>query len=420
MARFCSDCGVAVGFFSRKNVKRPDGSVAIVCKQCASSSTSKAASSSAIAPNNDAAIDAGIDAALRALLATRGPLTADIPAATAHLDALAADPPAADSYHGLWRVYVDAGALDRAWCVCAALTFLRMANPDEVAFFERHAPATSARVTSRMTADIWARVYHPSQDRFVSAIFATVWPTVLAASARPHKAYGLSRKDRRDVQTDTLMISKMLAYIGQALDTALPELYYQPEAPGEILLATCVDDDVLLPSLVIRQSLLSGRAPDELAFILASQLAQTRAEHILSLAVPTDAERQRALLAAISLARPDAAIGSEYTDEVRSHAADMADRMTPTTLERLAHVVSKFSEPSKLDAHEWTRGVNATCHRVGLLICGDLETAARGASAEPMVIGGPTAKDKIMDLVRYSVSDDYFFARNALGLAIRA
>ena len=62
--------------------------------------------------------------------------------------------------------------------------------------------------------------------------------------------------------------------------------------------------------------------------------------------------------------------------------------------------------------------VDATSHRIGFVICGDLEVAARMVSMEPVVVGGPQVKDKIKELVLYSISEDYFAVRSHLGLTI--
>ena len=35
MADFCGTCGTGLGFFSRKRVKQPDGSILVLCKRCA-------------------------------------------------------------------------------------------------------------------------------------------------------------------------------------------------------------------------------------------------------------------------------------------------------------------------------------------------------------------------------------------------
>jgi hypothetical protein len=37
---------------------------------------------------------------------------------------------------------------------------------------------------------------------------------------------------------------------------------------------------------------------------------------------------------------------------------------------------------------------------------------------QPTVVGGPTAKDRVKELVLFSVSEDYFAIRTALGLTI--
>ena len=56
--------------------------------------------------------------------------------------------------------------------------------------------------------------------------------------------------------------------------------------------------------------------------------------------------------------------------------------------------------------------------RAGLLLCGDLDTAARGVKNESFAIGKASAKKKLEELVLYSISDDYFKLRQNLGLAI--
>jgi hypothetical protein len=50
MAQFCESCGTEVGFFSRKRVKRSDGRVLVVCRDCADEARKAPASGSAPAP----------------------------------------------------------------------------------------------------------------------------------------------------------------------------------------------------------------------------------------------------------------------------------------------------------------------------------------------------------------------------------
>jgi hypothetical protein len=72
----------------------------------------------------------------------------------------------------------------------------------------------------------------------------------------------------------------------------------------------------------------------------------------------------------------------------------------------------------KVDLKAWGFAVEATGHRVGFILSGDLEVSARLISQEPVVVGGPQAKDKIKELVLYSVSEDYFAVRQQLGVTI--
>ena len=88
-------------------------------------------------------------------------------------------------------------------------------------------------------------------------------------------------------------------------------------------------------------------------------------------------------------------------------------------LEQLARVVKLFMEAApEVNLAKWGHAVDATSHRAGFVICGDLEVAARMVSAEAVVVGGPQVKDKIKELVLYSISEDYFAVRQAMGLTI--
>ena len=51
-------------------------------------------------------------------------------------------------------------------------------------------------------------------------------------------------------------------------------------------------------------------------------------------------------------------------------------------------------------------------------MCNDLEVAARLVQTEPVAVGGVEPKEKIRDLVQWSISDEYFALREHLGLTI--
>ena len=69
---------------------------------------------------------------------------------------------------------------DRAWCVGAAMAFLRKADAEEQQFFEQYKPKGFVRAKARLTEELWKNIYHADEDRFVSHIFATVSQAVAA------------------------------------------------------------------------------------------------------------------------------------------------------------------------------------------------------------------------------------------------
>jgi hypothetical protein len=59
-----------------------------------------------------------------------------------------------------------------------------------------------------------------------------------------------------------------------------------------------------------------------------------------------------------------------------------------------------------------------TANRVGFILCNDLETAARRVAVESAGVSTLSAKDRLRDLLAYSVSEQYFGVRKHLGLAL--
>jgi hypothetical protein len=73
---------------------------------------------------------------------------------------------------------------------------------------------------------------------------------------------------------------------------------------------------------------------------------------------------------------------------------------------------------AEVDLHKWALAVDYTSTRAGFLLCNDLEIAAQQVLSEPMSVGSVDPREKIRDLIQWSVSEEYFELRNHLGLAI--
>jgi hypothetical protein len=196
-------------------------------------------------------------------------------------------------------------------------------------------------------------------------------------------------------------------------------VYLQPEQPGEIAVANVQDRGQLQPSFVVRASLLQGRPEKEIAFVAARWLTFMRPDHFLKLALPTNTELKAAFLSAITMVKRDFPLPGDMRAAVGQYLPEMQKRIQPHHLEQLGMVVNRFIQAApEVNLSKWSNAVDATAHRVGFIISGDLEVAARMVSVEPVVVGGPQVKDKVKELVVYSISEDYFKVRSHLGTTI--
>jgi hypothetical protein len=337
-----------------------------------------------------------------------------------HMRMLRNEPFKYDSYKALRRIYMDAHQYDKTWCVCNTLAFLKKADPDELQFYEQYKPRGLVKAKNVMSADTWAKLVHPDENRYISAIFGACWQGVAAMKAFPHKDFGVKRKDRRQLQGDPLMFSKLFYYVAQVLNVPLPEVYLvEDNKAGDIQLANAIEKSELCPSFVVRPHLLQGKSEREIAFLSARRLTFMRPEYYLKMLLPTNTELKVVVLTALVMVQPRFPVPPDMVQLVQQYMPEMQKRMPPHMLEQLGAVVNRFIQAApEINLAKWGHAVEATAHRAGFVVCGDLETAARMVSAEPVVVGGPQVKDKIKELVLYSISEEFFAVRAQMGLTI--
>jgi tetratricopeptide (TPR) repeat protein len=327
----------------------------------------------------------------------------------------------------LLRLFIELVQFDSAWCVAQLLVLLGRADGDERQLYEQYRPKGVVRARARLTEELWQKhLYHPEEDRAISQLLALVGPCVAMARAKEHKEWGLKRKERRDLATDPLLVTKVLGYVGQVLGVPVPEVYVLPDAPGGIDLANARAGAALAPSLVIGKEMLQTPGPSETetAFLAARQLAMLRPDHFLRwpAVVPTVAELQIVVLAAIRLVNADFAVPDELRAPVAKYGEFLGKLASPQLFEQLEMLVGRFaaarSEVTIADLTRWSRAVYLTVTRAGLLICNELEVAARLGQVGAAASGALEAAEVVRDLVEFSISEEYFVLRRHLGMGL--
>jgi tetratricopeptide (TPR) repeat protein len=356
---------------------------------------------------------------LAELYVVAGPDHAD-KAITQHVRMLSGEPFKYDSYKALARIYKETNQHDKRWCLCSTLAFLKKASPEEFAFYDQYKPRGMMRAKRPLTNDSWDRLAHPDENRTLSTILAACSPAVSALKAFSHKDLGIKREERRQLQDDSLMFSKLFVYVAQSLNVPLPEVYLVDDGKqADIQLANAIDRSELCPSFVVRPQMLQGKSERELAFMLTRKLAFMRPEYYPRMLLPTTTELQVIVLSAIAMMQPGYAVPGNMVATVDKYLPQLRKAMPKYSDHALAAAVQQIVQTgADIDLAKWGHAVDATSRRAGYVMCGDLEVAARTVAVDPDVMGAPSVKDKLKDLALFSISEDYFAVRWQVGLAI--
>ncbi|MBN1769903.1 MAG: tetratricopeptide repeat protein [Deltaproteobacteria bacterium] len=338
-----------------------------------------------------------------------------------HQALLRQDPKRVESYRALRRIYQDAGKADETWCLCAALTFLNKAEANEKQFFEQYRPKSPPAVRGTVGTESWYKyLYHHEENVYVSKIFESITPAVRQGMVTSTKAFGLRRKDLQDPATSQLALAKSLRDAAIGLGLPLPELYVVPEQPGGLTFAFTEP-----PASVAGADYLSGVSPMELRFVTAKHLSSYRREHYLQYLLHTTAGQMQVsltqvllmyLYAAVKLGMPDAEVPTN--DAVMQVAKHLQQHTMPQDREMLHAAAIRFLDNPVKNIKPWMIAADLTGDRAGLLLCGDLPTAAKMMTRVPSLVTDLTPTQRVTELCVFAISDGYFRLRKELGISL--
>jgi hypothetical protein len=301
--------------------------------------------------------------------------------------------------------------------MCMALCLLKQADREEEGFYQQYRRQRMTRARAALSDDLWrCTVYHPDQRSSLGAIFALRAPALAPRTARPVAHFGLKPRDRREAAHDQLPFVRVLDYATSVIRVARPELYLQPHRSVGLVAAHTHQ----VPTLVAGAPLLQSTNEKELAFVIGKQLAHLRPEHLLRSAFPSRGQLQTALLAAVKLFQPALAIPDARTRTLAALVQRIDRVLQPAAREQLAKSVQRLcgdsASPSETISR-WWNAIDMTADRVGLILCNDLEIAARAIAGDARQADLAPA-DRLVELLRFASSEAYLALRTQLGITI--
>lgn len=345
-----------------------------------------------------------------------GPASAD-KAIAVHQHIVARQPDCVSSYQALAALYQQTGQFDKLWCAAGALAFMGQADYTLQSFWERHRSAEVPVALSKLNDDLWRKIVHPDEDPYIDALFALLAPALAMTCAQPHQAIGVRRGDRVDLSGNDWFPAVALRYVSTRMEIPLPDVFVKQNEPHASIVQNLRDKAGLAPALVLGQGFTQWSTQWEVVFDLGKRMALLRNERFPCVALLTPAALDIGVRAALALG--GCPIGSGPHNGEIDRTTRLLGELVPKPLaEQLAVVARKFTEArgTTIDVAAWRTAADLTAARAAFVISSDLPAAARVLAAEPSGVSALSAQERLGDLLAFSVSEQHFAVRHALGL----
>jgi tetratricopeptide (TPR) repeat protein len=336
-------------------------------------------------------------------------------AVAAQVPILRRNPYKPEPYKLLRKLYTESKRADCAFCICQALFCMNFAEPDEERFFRRMRSDTAAAAQQAIDDEIWgASIVHKDADPLLTSIFAIIEPAVLKKNGQPLEALGYQAAYALDLSMHPYPMSQTLAYACGVLGMAPPLSFQNPNDPGGVSFL-----HAHTPAIVLGQAALASEIPTQAAaFIAARHLTYYRPGLYLRHLVPTGTGLRAWLFAAIKLIVPAFPVSKELEGPVAHNLSVLESMVNGPARDQLASAVTKLLQAGAIDLKKWIAAIDLTADRAGFVVANDLELAQEMIKAADEASAAVPQKERLKELVLYSVSEDYFAVRAHLGVNI--
>lgn len=359
---------------------------------------------------------------LAAIYATAGGDKLD-KAIAQHHTILGRNKAALESYLALKDLYAQTGQRDKSAAVAYALHILRRSTPEDMQLIEEMKARQLTPAKRPLSKELWRLLTHPEEDTRLGGLFQLLWPLTQAAQAKSWTALGLDRKSQVETSS-TQFFAKALRYGIEMMDAPAPALFPRPEAedmveiPFRINVALDRGAGATAPTVCVELGapLLNPRRPErEVMYEIGRLAALLRPERAIRALYPTEAQLG-VVIDAVTLLGTDAThpvgkVGEMATGFLRSLAAPTLEQVR-----RIGRSLHADKLSGEAMAATWLGASDLTAVRAGLVLCADLETAALQLATDPPGITPLSPRQRLLELIHFTVTEEYFSLRQHLGL----
>src|SRR5690606_18712524 len=316
----------------------------------------------------------------------------------------------AEAYKALRKIYTDTKNADGAWCLCQALSVLKLAQPDEERFYKRMRSDDPAYAQAVLTAADYERlVVHQDVDAVLTTVFAVIEPAVITSRAFEFQDLGYDPNYAVDLAQHPYPVGQTLHYAAGVLGMDAPPAFDNTNDPGGLAFL-----DTKVPAISMGLGVLNAEIhPQALAFLAGRHLTYYRPGLFLRQLIGTGTGLKAWLFAAIKLISPGFPIAAELQGPVDDNSHVLRALVSVHDRDELARAVSRLLQNAhSLDLHTWVNAIDCTADRVGFVLAHDLETAVevvRSTEEDEALV-----RERVKQLVLYSISPQYLELRRHL------
>ncbi len=303
-------------------------------------------------------------------------------------------------YATAFEIYRRNGSVDGALLAAMALEELGALSSDQRILVDHARLVGPVRARAPIDAAAWGLLRAPGYDEVLAALFAGIEDAAIRVkveSLRAARKLPLTDREQRLSETSTASVVRTFQWAARFLGVRCPDLYAADHVPGiEVIQAR-------EPSTALGRTVLSGRSAKDFAFLAARHLTYLRSEHRVLLYYPTRDELTELLFATVQLGLRESA-SAAASPEIRALRARLATRIDEPARQALIQAVQALdARGGQARIGAWMRGVELTAARAGLLLCGDLATAA-GLVRETRAVTDLSSEERRGDLLAFCAS----------------
>jgi golgin subfamily B member 1 len=203
---------------------------------------------------------------------------------------------------------------------------------------------------------------------------------------------------------------KCFGWAAALLGMRAPSLYIDPTLDRLIEMVPGVP-----PVSRLGKKALSGRDPEELAFVAGRHLSFYREEHFVRMLIPSIPDLEDLFLAALVIGNPGIPLGPDVKQRVLPISKAIEPILEPILVDRLRGYFLRFVEDGgRTNLLRWANAADRTSSRAGLLLSGSLSAAKAMLELEDSA----SAADRLDDLLVFQTSDRYANLRKQIGIAL--